>query len=204
VNGTRGALRRAPRRAVVLLAGTLALLSLVIAVVGRSIATELAAVRDPHLGSARSTTVPRDDGPVMVLGGSRDRVEAALELHAIGGPGRELIASAGAAEDLVALGHDCDAPGIRCVTPEPLTTRGEARLAARLAQEEGWKELTAITSSWHVHRARRHLEACLTIPLSVVPVAPEGSEGVPLRLALREALGALDARLRPECRDLAP
>jgi uncharacterized SAM-binding protein YcdF (DUF218 family) len=170
----------------------------------RVILTEVASVRDPQLGSGRSPNVPRADGPIMVLGGSRDRVEAALELRAIRGPGRELIASAGAAEDLVALGHDCDEPGIRCVTPEPLTTRGEARLAARLAREEGWDERPVITSSWHVHRARRHLEACLTIPLAVVPVAPEGAGGVPLRLVLREALGALDARLRPECRDLAP
>jgi hypothetical protein len=159
-----------------------------------------------ELEQVRSATgnVPLAVGPVLVLGGERTRTEAALALDVVAVEGRELIASAGAAQDLVDLDRDCDEPGLRCVQPDPATTRGEARLATELARAEDWPALTVVTARWHVHRAQRHLEACLTIPFAVVGVHDIPPDAVPRRLLWREALGALDARLRPECRDLAP
>ena len=144
-----------------------------------------------------------DDAPVLVLGGERERTALALTLPGIADGARDLIASAGAADDLEALGGDCDAPRVRCVVPVPLTTRGEARLAARLAAAEGWTAVTVVTSWWHVHRASLHLAACLD-PLGVnVTFVPAGDPTVrpgPLRL-IEEVVGSLDARLRPECAD---
>ena len=159
---------------------------------------EAAGVREPV------PDAPLAVGPVMVLGGGPERVEAALALDAVAVEGRELIASAGAAVDLVErFDGDCDAPGVRCVTPDPLTTRGEARLAARLAAAEGWPALTVVTSDWHAQRTRRHFAACLGplgIPIAVVGVFEVPGDRLPWTLVLREAIGGLDARLRPECR----
>jgi uncharacterized SAM-binding protein YcdF (DUF218 family) len=200
-----------PTLRVVLSVALAALVALVVVALGilalRAVAAELVHVRDPVLASDRSAATPLPSGPVLVLGGNRTRVEVALALDAVRVEGRELIASADAADDLVLLGRDCDEPGIRCVVPDPSSTRGEARLAARLAAEEGWPGLTVVTSRWHLHRTRLHFEACLDIPLAIVAVGPSTLEdpSVPQRrIQWREGLGALDARLRPECRDLAP
>ncbi len=38
--------------------------------------------------------------------------------------------------------------------PEPYNTRGEARMTARLARENGWRSIVLVTSSYHVPRAR--------------------------------------------------
>lgn len=170
---------------------------MVVAVVA-TVRAEAAGVRAPV------SEAPLAVGPVMVLGGGPERVEAALALDAVAVDGRELIASAGAAVDLVErFGGDCDAPGVRCVTPDPLTTRGEARLAARLAAAEGWPGLTVVTSDWHAQRVRRHFRACLGplgVPVAVVAVFEVPGDALPWPLVLREAVGGLDARLRPECR----
>jgi uncharacterized SAM-binding protein YcdF (DUF218 family) len=196
--------RRAPRRigprparhrsvVLVRIAGLLFALALVLA---GAFGVELAQVR----AQARAAGgAPLTLGPVLVLGGDRARVVAALELEQVAAGTQELILSAGAAEDLVALGRACDEPTLRCVTPDPATTRGEALLAARLAEEEGWPALSVVTSSWHAHRARLHLEACLDIPVVVVGVAEPAGGEVAGRRVWREALGALDARIRPEC-----
>lgn len=144
--------------------------------------------------------------PVLVLGGERERMALALTLPGVATGERLLVASAGAAEDLVALDGDCDGPQVRCVEPDPSTTRGEARLAADLAAELGWDRLVVVTSWWHGHRAAIHLAACLD-PLGVaVALVPAGDPDVrpgPWRLA-KEVLGALDGRWRPECRDRRP
>lgn len=179
-------------------------MSAALALVGiGGLAVESSAVRSAT-GQPGSELVPLPTGPIMVLGGGEERVEAALALDAVRRDGRELIASARAGDDLGAFERSCAEPDIRCVAPDPVTTRGEARLAAQLARDEGWPALTVVTSSWHAHRAGRHFAACLDIPLRVLSVHYVTLETVPRRLLWREALGALDARLRPECRDRAP
>ncbi|WP_081738006.1 ElyC/SanA/YdcF family protein [Arthrobacter sp. H41] len=40
-----------------------------------------------------------------------------------------------------------------CFTPEPLTTRGEARSGSRLAQDNGWEKVIVVTSRYHSSRA---------------------------------------------------
>lgn len=197
-------MRRPTRRARIVIAvvAVTALVGSLVAsvVVSYALAAELAAVREVALGAGDGDAA-LPSGPVMVLGGGAQRVEAALALDAVDRDGRELIASAGAADDLVLFARTCDDAGIRCVSPDPATTRGEARLAARLAEQERWTALTVVTSSWHAHRAARHFSACLAIPVRVLPVRYATLESVPRRLLWREAIGALDARLRPECAD---
>jgi uncharacterized SAM-binding protein YcdF (DUF218 family) len=47
-----------------------------------------------------------------------------------------------------------------CELPDPYSTRGEARLIARLAAERGWDSLVVVTSDFHLFRARRLIERC--------------------------------------------
>jgi uncharacterized SAM-binding protein YcdF (DUF218 family) len=50
--------------------------------------------------------------------------------------------------------------GLRCLTPDPATTRGEARAFADLAEREGWRSLVLVTSTYHVRRASLLLDRC--------------------------------------------
>ena len=188
----------APRRTLVLVGVLAAVAAIVSAVAVGPARREVQGILRPV------TDAPLPAGPVMVLGGVPERVGFALALDAVALEGRELIASAGAATDLVErYDGDCDAPGVRCVTPDPFSTRGEARLAARLAAEEEWPALTVVTSDWHAQRARRHLEACLGplgVPVAVVGLPDIPAAGLPWPVLVEELVGGLDARLRPECR----
>ena len=47
-----------------------------------------------------------------------------------------------------------------CFSPDPPTTRGEARRFAALADQEGWRSLVLVTSTYHVLRAGLLLERC--------------------------------------------
>ncbi|MFU8841407.1 MAG: YdcF family protein [Nitriliruptoraceae bacterium] len=131
---------------------------------------------------------PFPDGPVAVLGGAGGRVQAAVALVERSGEPRLLVLSSSAADLYRNAGGSCDEPGVRCVMPDPETTAGEARLLARLAREEGWEQLTVVTTDTHATRARMHLAACMEVPTEVVAV-PTGWSVDRLRLVVREAAG---------------
>jgi DUF218 domain len=59
-----------------------------------------------------------------------------------------------------------------CFTPKPDSTRGEARVMARLARENGWNEVVLVTSTYHATRARMLLERCFDGRLEVVAASP--------------------------------
>ena len=170
-----------------------------VAAIAATLAVERAAVLDPVLDA------PFDAGPVMVLGGFPERLDWTLaQLPAAGTDpedgGRVLVVSANAAKDFVARGGSCDASNVRCVVPDPLTTRGEAEEAAALAHAEGWDRLTVVTSAWHVRRVRLLFAACLAplgLPFAVVGVG--AARDVPVGRLPREIAGSVDARLRPAC-----
>jgi uncharacterized SAM-binding protein YcdF (DUF218 family) len=67
--------------------------------------------------------------------------------------------------------------------PEPYSTRGEARLAARLARARGWDSLVVVTSRFHLFRARKLFERCFEGRLAFV-----GASNPWLRLPLSIAL----------------
>ena len=60
-----------------------------------------------------------------------------------------------------------------CLTPDPATTRGEARAFADLAEREGWRSLALVTSTYHVHRAGLLLDRCYQGELRRVAVPVE-------------------------------
>ena len=122
---------------------------------------------------------------VIVLAGEKRRLSIALELVERG-VAPVLVISDGIdprwtqANQLCRLG---DPARIVCLRPEPYSTRGEARLAARLARERGWDSLVVVTSRFHLFRARTLFERCFDGRLDLV-----GASNPVLRLPFAIAL----------------
>jgi uncharacterized SAM-binding protein YcdF (DUF218 family) len=62
---------------------------------------------------------------------------------------------------------------VHCPRPDPATTRGEARVIASLAREQGWKRVIVVTSSYQLSRARLLLGRCLDSEVLAVRAQPE-------------------------------
>jgi hypothetical protein len=60
------------------------------------------------------------------------------------------------------------ASAILCFSPNPSTTQGEARTAAKLAAKYGWKSMEVVTTADQVWRARLRFSRCWSGSLSVV------------------------------------
>ena len=105
---------------------------------------------------------PRADA-VVVLAGSESRLPVALELMERGIAPVLVVSDPEGRDDearrtLCARGSDRFE--LVCALPDPYSTRGEARLVARLAAERGWDTVVVVTSRFHLFRARRLLERC--------------------------------------------
>ena len=85
--------------------------------------------------------------------------------------------------------------------PRWYDTRGEARAIGDLADANGWKSITVVTSSYHVSRADRLMEQCTTADVQMVNSHPQLSPGQWLRRFVIETGGLMDVSLRPECTD---
>lgn len=120
----------------------------------------------------RLFVVPRSDPPAksdafVVLGGDTFdlRLEAGLKLAheypdatlVVSTPGHSLCP-----RWLVPRRH------LICFVPDPSTTQGEARMAAKLAAEHGWTSMTVVTTADQVWRARLRFARCWDGDLRVV------------------------------------
>jgi uncharacterized SAM-binding protein YcdF (DUF218 family) len=112
---------------------------------------------------------PRTVDAIVSLDGDRPRrLRKAVELAAEGVAATLVVvrAEAVAPELLTAGSLPFD---VSSVTPEPSTTRGEARAVARLVEECCWRRVVVVTSSYHVPRARLIFRRCLACEITVVP-----------------------------------
>jgi uncharacterized SAM-binding protein YcdF (DUF218 family) len=78
---------------------------------------------------------------------------------------------------VLVLSHGGDCAGrpdyeVVCFTPDPDRTQGEARGAARIARERGWKRLVVVTSTYHVSRTRMLFGRCFAGEVHVVGARP--------------------------------
>lgn len=122
---------------------------------------------------------------VMVLAGEQRRLPVALGLVERG-VAPLLVISDGLDPRWTKANRLCrygDPERVVCIRPEPYSTRGEARLAARLARERGWDSLVVVSSRFHLFRARSLFERCFDGRLELV-----GSPNPGLRLPLAIAL----------------
>lgn len=110
---------------------------------------------------------------VVVLAGSGSRLATGQAL-AEQGVAPVLLVSDGGEDDWAAIERVCEAPAdyaVRCLTPDPATTRGEARAVADLADRHALDRLVVVTSAYHLARAELWLRRCTDA--DVVGVATE-------------------------------
>lgn len=120
---------------------------------------------DLYLFALPSLDRPQHAAAVIVLAGDRTpRLDRGLALIRAG-VSRTLVISDGRDPFWPAANRLCAHGGagfrVVCFRPEPYSTRGEARGFARLARENGWRDVVVVTSTFHVTRARMLFRRCL-------------------------------------------
>ena len=104
--------------------------------------------------------LPERADAIVVFAGEKARAELAWRLLAEG-RSSVVVLSNGAVSPETAPRCGEEAPiRVLCPSPGESDTRGEARMFARLAQENGWQSLIAVTGNYHVARARLLLDRC--------------------------------------------
>lgn len=156
--------------------------------------------------TVRFVFVPIEDTPgkadaVVVLSGSKhERLDRGLELMGEG-IAPTLVISGGFDPRQPRAIRLCQEGGdsfdVACFTPDPDSTRGEARKVAELARKHRWKRVLLVTSRFHVTRARMLFDRCVDAdvdavgvpyPLTSVPTAIVG-EWVKLGLSVTVVRG---------------
>ena len=115
------------------------------------------------------TDAPRDVDAVVVLGGQGDRL----------GEGLRLVRAGFAKQLVVSMpGQGCPTAGslpgiqVRCFSPDPRTTQGEARYTAALVRSEGWHSVIVVSTTDQVTRARLRLRRCTGVTAGYVATPP--------------------------------
>jgi uncharacterized SAM-binding protein YcdF (DUF218 family) len=131
------------------------------------------------VATVRLVFVPAEDDPgradaVVVLSGSKhERLDRGLELVE-DGVAPTLVISGGLDPRQPAANRLCQDGGdgfdVVCFTPEPDSTRGEARQVAELARTQRWQRVLLVTSRFHVTRARMLFDRCLDADVDAVGV----------------------------------
>lgn len=134
--------------------------------------------------------VPGDtDAVVLLTGGDGERLQAA-----------QRVMPAGATDVLVVIDPErADWPGgaswcdttrdgyeVVCVDVQPATTRGAARAISGMANQRGWQELTLLTSTYDVARARMLFQRCVDADIAAVSATPDLSPLGWVRVSVRE------------------
>ena len=78
-------------------------------------------------------------------------------------------------------------------------TAGEAAFAAAVAEAEGFDTLAVVTSSYHVRRAARELEACFGGRVERVSAWPQLSWATWAGRIGHESVGLLQSMFRSDC-----
>ena len=118
-----------------------------------------------------ATDVPAHADAVVVLDGSGPRLAEGVAL-----------ASAGVAPVLVvstsSTGWLCPRlpPSVTviCITPDPLSTQGEARFIGAEAKAAGWHRIVVVSSTPQVSRAEIRVARCYPGTIDMVGVSPGG------------------------------
>ncbi len=131
------------------------------------------------LATVRLLFVPSEDDvgkadAVVVLAGSKhERLDRGLELMREG-VAPVLVISDGFDPRQPRANRLCQEGGdgfsVACFTPDPDSTRGEARKTAELARKHGWQRVLLVTSRFHVTRARMLFDRCLDADVDAVGV----------------------------------
>jgi uncharacterized SAM-binding protein YcdF (DUF218 family) len=122
----------------------------------------------------RTRTTRHADAVVMFVGGKGERLDTALRLVRAG-IATNLVIPNGTKPTWPQANRLCSGGTsfkVWCPTPDPDTTRGEARAIAALAKQQGWRHVAAVTSRYHVARARLLLSRCFSGDIDPVAAGP--------------------------------
>ena len=114
------------------------------------------------------TVQPAD--AVVLFAGIPERLDTAVELMERGAAPNLVLPNGSTIEDAEDLCEGATPYQVFCPASDEITTKGEAAVIGRLAEEQGWSRLVAVTSVYHVHRATSLLGRCFDGP--VVAVTP--------------------------------
>lgn len=118
---------------------------------------------------------------VYVIGPAETRIDQALALMDEG-LAPVLLATTSVRDDgtTYATGH-CGTVAatyrVKCVLPDPYTTRGEARLLGEQVEAHGWTRVAVLTSTVHAARTRMLAERCVDAEV-LMWTTQEGDRGV--------------------------
>ena len=112
-------------------------------------------VKSPDIGP-----VAEHADAIFVFAGEDARVDLAQQLVSDGRADVLVLSNGSASKKAAALCGQQTPVKVLCPRPEPLTTRGEARMFGELARANGWHSVIAVTGDYHVTRARLLLERC--------------------------------------------
>jgi uncharacterized SAM-binding protein YcdF (DUF218 family) len=122
-----------------------------------------------------SATPKRADAVVVFAGGRGERLRTAMRLIR-DGVAPTLVISNGwdpVWTDANRLCRGWSQATVLCPTPDPDTTKGEARMVAALAERSGWRSMVLVTSSYHVRRASWLLGRCYQGSVQTVAARPQ-------------------------------
>ncbi|WP_108668486.1 YdcF family protein [Euzebya rosea] len=148
--------------------------------------------------------LPGDADVILVLAGNDHRAVTGMDLleH---GAARELVITfiADDADDLrqASAARICadPPPHVRCMDPDPDTTRGEAAVFAAMAKEEGWDDVILVTAGFHARRAEATVAGCTDAELSVVHAPYLKTPWLDAGWVVHETGGLLALLIDPAC-----
>ncbi|MEV4987903.1 YdcF family protein [Pseudarthrobacter sp. LMD1-1-1.1] len=124
-----------------------------------------------HLYVIPSVDKPTSSDVLFVLAPSYDRISLAENMMETGFAETLVVSSPTSSES--GRPAICDEKlkyKVICFSPEPITTRGEARALRTLSQEYGWDTASVITARFHVSRARLIFQRCFAGDLNIIAI----------------------------------
>jgi uncharacterized SAM-binding protein YcdF (DUF218 family) len=141
--------------------------------------------------------VGKADAVVVLAGSKHERLDRGLELVQ-DGVAPVLVISDGFDPKQPRANELCQEGGagfsVACFTPDPDSTRGEARKVAELARKHAWERVLLVTSRFHVTRARMLFDRCTDADVDAVGVdypwtsVPAAVAGEWVKLGLSETV----------------
>lgn len=148
---------------------------------------------------------PREVHAVLVIAGASDgRHELGAQLIEDGVAENFVVSNSAGARDKVGYSH-CNgdarpesAAETWCMKPDPVTTTGEAMAIEKLAEQEGWTSVVAVTDRPHNHRVRTNLERCTDLEYTVISIDGFNITRLPARM-VREIGGYIKFLVTNPC-----
>jgi uncharacterized SAM-binding protein YcdF (DUF218 family) len=117
------------------------------------------------------------DAVIPLAGGGGERLPAAMSLVEAGIAPVLVVSEACALDQQAArrLRASSRPFEVIWVRPFPESTRGEARMIRRLAEENRWRRVVVVTSQYHAARARLLIKRCVRQEVVIVSSTPTES-----------------------------